>query len=1123
MEKLFVIEARSGRLWPEMARAVQNARAKGRKVLLYVPEQMTLQTERNLILSLRLKGLMDVEVISPRKLRQLVQEKTGGTALRSLDERGQLMAVQRAMTDSAEDLGFYRNTAELPGAVRRVREALAELRESEITGEEMEKYAEEASTGAVRARILDLKRILSAYEDLVSAQFEDEKTAWSEMVRRLKGTDLLQNTELMVYGFDTVRPDLRELLLAAAEKAECTRVFLTAGNTGDPDEAIFEEQARSVRKLLAGGPEKTIKVFFMDAPRKGWGGMMNWLDRYLFADYQPPYPEKPGDEIALYAAADPEDEAEHIADCLLKWHEQGIPWERMAVVLPGNSSLNGLLRACLALSDIPFSGKEQISAVSHGVCRMLTGALECMTEGYSTEHVAEIAESGFCTLTQDEAALLLDYAQERGIEGALWEEPFRRGENAAEAEAARRKLTDPIEQLRTALKEARSAAASVEAIVAFLEAEKVWDRLKEREAMLTEADMYREAVMDRQVWKLLMDVLDQLWALLGERRATLREMKNLLDSALESSTVTTLPETENGVFLGEVGHMPETELDALVLSGCQEGLMTVPESGWLTDREREEMEKGTGREVGISRERRGWIRKYDYYRVMTMPEKYLRVSWSLRDEGGSPLQEDGLITRIRTAFPGIRQEGSLLGGGEVRPRTAMMALESIGGRLEENRKGSEEDGTETQQEVFSLLRQGVFGPTARKIVAEAAGETETPALNPETARKLFHADPVSISRLERYAACPYQHFVDYGLRPVQPKTYEFSDADAGNFFHSALDRFLKSVGQEPDWPRWTDAQVDGRMDAICAELTEEWEGGPLREDALGIWQGEDCLRRVHHAARVLTRFAANSEFRTLATEQSFGRGEGMPALPIRLPDGTRASVHGIIDRMDTYTDSEGTWLRVVDNKSREKKPDPARMADGEQLQLMIYLKAALEAMPEARPAGALFFPVQDAEVGGEDESPEALEAERLKKVRMKGLVNAREDVARAMDRDLRPYSVDEMFNKDGSVKKNAGWAVEEEVLQGLMAAAERKAGEICGEIRSGRIAPAPRGTADDNVCRYCGYRTLCHMRKEFLVPREENATYGDIARGTAEKTAEKPSEEPSENDSGKNTLREEKK
>ena len=1094
METMRIIEGRSGRVWPAVLRVTESSRRAGQRVILYVPEQMTLQTERDIIAHLHLKGLLDIEVISPRKLRLLVRESTGGTTRRTLDEAGRIMAVHRAMTEQGDALSFYRNMADQPGAVDCVREALTELKESDLTGEELEKYAEQSATGAVQAKIRDLNRIRAAYETLVSERFEDDKQAWTEMVNRLERAGIFRDAELIVYGFDTIRPDLRELLCAANRLARRVWVFLTADGADAPDARLFQEQSRSIRQMndaLAetGGKAEVRRI---SEPREDCGKMLQWLDANLFAEDGNPFPGSADEEISLYAASDREDEAEQAAERLLKWHEEGIPWERMAVALPSSSQLEGVLRSRLRLSGIPFCSAEKMPAVSHGVFRLLTAALECISGGYTTELANEAALSGFTPLTEDEALAAGNYAAAYGVEGNRWRQPFTKGDNAEKAETARKKLTDPIERLREDLKSAKCAAESAEAIVRFLEAEGVRERLQEREEMLLETGMYREAVADRQVWKAMTDLLDQLWTLLGNRKAAIRDLKNMLESAMGSLSVSTLPETESGVVIGSIGHMAPGDTDALLLAGCQEGILTAPESGWLSDRERDALEQGTGHEIGISRERRGWIRRYDFYRTLTIPRRYLRISWSIRDEKGSPLKEDDVIRAVRRIFPGIRTEGGVRGTEEKpEPRTPLKALESMGTLFETLLSGKHDAAAE--RAAIALLHSGVYGRTVRAMAEEARHRHTPPTLRPDTAKRLFHTDAVSISRLERYAACPYQHFIDYGLRPVRQENFEFGDADAGSFFHAALERFVKTAGEEKDWPSMADERVDGIMDAVCAELTEEWEGGPLREDALGIWQGEEYLRRIHHAARTLTRFAANSDFRTIATEQSFGKPGGLPPLVLRLADGSRVAVQGIIDRIDTYENGEGVWLRVVDYKSSGKKPDPAKMADGEQLQLMIYLRAAAEAYPQAQAAGAMFFPVQDAEVAAADETPEAVEAERLKKVRMKGLVRAREDILRAMDRDISPYSMDEVFKKDGTVKKSADWALEGNVLDGLMKAAERKAADICGEIREGRIEAAPRGTEETAPCRYCDYRTLCHRRKESMRPREDGITYREIA------------------------------
>ena len=1101
METVNIIEGRSGRAWPAALRAIDSCRRAGRRVILYVPEQMTLQTERDVIAQLRLKGLLDIEVISPRKLRLLVRERTGGDVGRTLDEAGQMMAVHRAMTEEEGVLSFYRNLAELPGAADCVREALMELRDAGVTGEDLERCAEKASTGAAQAKIRDLNRIRNAYETLTAENFENEKQGWTDLVNRLESAGIFRDTDLIVYGFDTIRPDLREMLCKAAGLARQVQVFLTADGTDAPDGKLFAEQSRSIRQLdeaLAayGGKTQTIRI---RTPRAGCGEMLRWMDTNLFAEEGMPYPGSGRGEISLYAAADQGEETEQIAECLLRWHREGIPWERMAVALPASAQMEKALRSRLRLSGIPFCSTEKNPAVSHGVFRLLTAAMECISTGYTSELAMEAALSGFSTLTEEEALLLGNYVSARGIEGACWRQPFTRGENAEETERLRQKLTGPIESLRGDLKAAETASESAEAIFRFLEAEGVRERLRSREQALLDAGMYREAVADRQMWKAMTEMLDEMWVLLGRRKTPIRELNSILKSAVSRISVSTLPETESGVVLGGIGHLNPGNISALALAGCQEGILSAPESGWLPDRDREAMERETGREIGISRERRAWIRRYDFYRTLTIPDRRLRISWSLRDEKGTPLREDDMVGTIRRIFPKTEVEGGVRGAQEeLHPRTPLKALESMGTLFEMLRKGrSDEAGAAA---ASALLHSGAFGRTMQAMAAEAGCRSSVPILQPDTAKRLFHTDEISISRLERYAACPYQHFVDYGLRPVRQENFEYTDAEAGTFFHAALERFIRAAGEEQEWPFIPDERVDGIMDGICAELTEEWNGGPLREDALGIWQGEEYLRRAHHAARVLTRFAGNSDFRTAAAEQAFGKPGGLPPLVLHLSDGSRAAVQGIIDRIDLCRGRDGDWLRVVDYKSSGKKPEAAKMADGEQLQLMIYLQAASRAVPGARPAGAMFFPIQDTEVDIPDENPEAAEAERLRKVRMKGIVLAREEVLQAMDREIRPYSVDEVFKKDGTLKKSADWAVEEDVLKGLMDAAEGKAAEICAEIRAGRIEAAPRGTEDTSPCRYCSYRTLCRRRKDSFRPRDEGATYRDIA--------------------GKNTLRE---
>ena len=874
MNVVKIIGNRSGTDWPQVLRQTEENRQAGHRQILYVPEQVTLQVERDLIIGLNLPGLLDIQVISPRKLREQVKERAGTGTRRPLNEMGRAMAVHRVMTDKAEELKYYRNIADLPGAVRRVGEALDELRESGITPEELEGFAGDTATGAERAKLSDLRIVWDGYRELIADTFDDEKTVWTDTVNRLVRSGMWDGTDLTVYGFDTVRPDLRELLVHVCGRVNSASVFLIMDQAEAPDGRIFIQQRDSVR-LLAKALEEagfSVEEIRPREERKDCAEALKWLDRNLFALNPEPWAADPGETLKLYAGSTPWDETEQIAATLREWHQEGILWENMAVAIPAGMQSAGMLRAGLKMNGIPCVWQEKDRAAHHPVCRLLLAALSCLSDGYRTQQVITIARSGFCILTDEEGLQLEDYARAHGIEGRRWQQPFTAGKDAEEAEMLRLRLLTPLEQLRNELKKARSAADSVEAVVSFLEAEQVWNRLQEEEELLLQHEMYREAVINRQVWKLLTELMEQLWTLLGNRRAAIRDLEHMLESALVSATLASLPEQESGVIIGEIGHLLAGRIDALILPRAQDGMLTAPESGWLTDQERSKLEEAAGKAIGISRETGCLIRKYDFYRTLTLPRQKLMISWSLRAEDGGALQPDGLIVQLKEIFPKLQEQGGVQAAERTaEPVTPQAALDGLGPRLNAVATGEEPDlPGDWKKALIQLLHSDRYEKTVRQMLAEMIPEKEKRKLRQETARRLFMTDRLSISRLEQFASCPYRHFIDYGLRPVKQENFTFENNDAGTFFHAALDRYMKQAGAEKDWPYFTPDQADRYMDTICAELTEEWQDGPLRNDALGEWTGEGYLRRVRHAAQVLTRFAANSEFRTIATEQSFG-------------------------------------------------------------------------------------------------------------------------------------------------------------------------------------------------------------------------------------------------------------
>ena len=1083
-----VIYGRAGSLWDSVLRGVTESRAAGRQCILLVPEQYTLQAEKDLITDLKLKGLMDIDVLSPQRLQSRVREYAGGTGKRPLNERGRGLAMSRALLEEEEKLEYYGSAARLRGTAREFCITLSELQEAGITRDTLDGIREKNGKPGEKAKLGDLIRLWDTYDRIVTPGFEDEYARQQELLRRLENSGVFRGKDIWAYGFDTVRNSMCDLLVRAAAIAERLSVLLVSDSDTAPDGRLFAAQRKSIRRLTEQLKESGIAYRVLRCPDRDDLRVpeLTFLEKNLFADVHRNIWQDSTEAISLYSAATPSAEAGEAVRTLLEWHDRGIPWGRMAITLPSMGETADALKAALSISGIPCYTERKQPAAGHGLFRMLSGALKSVTGSYQQEDVMMFLRSGFTLLSEEEAFLLENYALAHGINRKKWTLPFTRGDNAAEAETVRQKLIGPLEELRNGLREAKAATQSVEAVVRFLETEGAYDRLRERETELLKRNMTAEAAINRQVWKQLTELLDQLWTLLGERRAAMRDLAVMIAGGLEQAEVSALPPEADCVTVGEAGHMLPGRTEALLCMGMQDNIMNVSESGVLTETERKMLEEHSGRGVGMSTDLKVSLRRSDYYRTFALPSRYLKLSWSLGNETGDPLLPAHITEDVKKLFPNCRTGGSTVGdGSDEIPYSPAAAMEGLPVRLLGIRNGEAEDlNTEWKRALKCLWEDPDYREKLLRVLKTLQPEEIPETIDPDKALRLFLTRSVSISRLETYAQCPYRHFMRYGLEPSEREVFEFGRNERGSFWHEALDRYLKAGGPDRD-----EKAAEELLDGILNELTEEWKDGPLREDAYGEWEGRDTIRQLRGAARILNLFTGNSEFRTVATEQKFGGEDGLPPVILKPAGSGQVALRGTVDRIDMYNG----WVRIIDNKSSKKTLDPARMEQGDQLQLMLYLKAVLDGMPGTKPAGAMYFPIPEPNVTSPTDDPEKAAAEHMKKGRFNGVAVNDPDVLRAMDRSREMHSLGKVLNTDGSISKNSKWVISQETMTGLMDAAVRKAEELCVNMRSGDVRVAPLGKENELPCRFCEYRAVCGTADSRRRDLREKITFEEVA------------------------------
>ena len=210
------------------------------------------------------------------------------------------------------------------------------------------------------------------------------------------------------------------------------------------------------------------------------------------------------------------------------------------------------------------------------------------------------------------------------------------------------------------------------------------------------------------------------------------------------------------------------------------------------------------------------------------------------------------------------------------------------------------------------------------------------------------------------------------------------------------------------------------------------------------------------------------------------------------------------------------YVKVTDYKTGMKSFDITAFYHGLQMQLPVYLNAALElekkknekgkdSGKEVVPAGIFYYRMQDPFVEKES-NDRVLEGKLLKELRLDGLVNADDTVIEHLERGLSGSSnlIPVGRNKDGSLSKSSR-ALPPEDFALFLAFARKKEQELKARMGEGHAEAAPYELNGSTGCDYCAYRGICGFD-----PRLDGYAYRSLENYSKEEVLEHIREEAEE-------------
>ena len=1120
---------KSHRIYEEiMQRAAQEP---GRNFLIIVPDQFTMQTQKDLVMRSDRGGILNIDVLSFGRLSHRILEEVGTKEMPVLDDTGKSLVLQKIAADLKEQLPAMGSLLHKQGYIHEVKSAISEFMQYGISTQDMDKLIASAEKrGALAMKLRDLKTLYRGFQDYIRDHFITTEETLDVLRRSLVKSKILPDSVVVFDGFTGFTPIQNRLIQELMRVCEETIVTVTIGEEEDPyqmdgEQKLFHLSKKTVADLVKLAAEAEVTrgedVFVKGGPNRFTeASALCYLEQNLFRYQYEPYTEKQC-EIRMFEALSPREEVHQTALYIRKLiREEGLTYRDIAVVIGDLEGYASYVETEFGQLEIPCFLDRTRGIVLNPMIEYIKSALQLYIRDFSYDTVFHFLRSGMADISREEIDELENYVIRTGARGyrtysrlfTRKTEEMQQGSGQEDTERAeetmerlnriRQQFADTVEILHMAPR--AKAGEYVDHLYDFLEQNQVQQKLLNYQQQFEQEGDLAKAREYAQIYRLVMDLLDQIYELLGEEEISLQEFADILEAGFGEITVGTIPQNVDRIVVGDMERTRLKQVKVLFFLGVNDGNIpkNASKGGIISDMDREFLiESGT--EMAPSPRQQMYIQRLYLYLNMTKPSERLYLSYAKVNSDGKGIRPSYLIDTVRKLFPQLAVEYP-----QNRSR-----LEQIEGRQEGARYLAEElreyaDGTlreEERQDFYLMYCAYEADPEGRdRLTAAAFRRYKESGLSRIVARALYGRQlENSVSRLETYAACACRHFLQYGLSLQEREEFGFEVSDMGNVYHAVLENFAGKLAESGR--TWWDFDENFATQAI----KEAVEGYAATYGETVLYSSARNEYAITRMSRILTRTVLTLQqhlkqgsFQPDDYELSFRFAEDLDSIHVDLSEEEKMHLQGRIDRIDVSEDAEHVYVKVIDYKSGNKKFDLAALYYGLQLQLVVYMNAAMELESrkhpdkEIVPAALLYYHIDDPTIETPVElTQEQINEEILTKLRMNGVVNSDPAVVERLDRFLQDKSkvIPVEKKKDGSFSARSGILSREE-LQVVSAYVDTKIRQIGREILDGKIAANPYEKGNEEACTYCAYKKVCGF--DGSIPGYEKRQLEDLDKQT---------------------------
>lgn len=1046
--------------------------------LMLVPEQFTMETQKEFVMRHPRHGIMNIDVLSFERLAYRILEETGGADKVVLDDEGKNFVLRKVAAGKASFLRVLGSNIRKPGYISEVKSVISELAQYDVKADEMASMLETVSENSyLYYKLMDIQTLYKAFEEYLEEKFITREELLELLCSQMGKSRVLKNAVVAMDGFTGFTPIQNKVLEELLVCCEKVYVTVTMDLKEDPYQyedkyQLFALSKQMVHALTKICEERKIEVGEVRLPsnpvyRFRENPALGWLESQIFRYPVRQYKEKQNC-IRIYVSRSPKEEVDMAAQRIRSMvRKKGYRYQDIAVIVSDLNLYGDMVERIFPRYDIPVFMDYKRNVLLNSFVEYVRSLLAMIEKNFSYESVFRFLRSGFAGFEEDEVDVLENYVRALGIHGyKKWTEKWIRrtdsltDENLAVVNRLREQMVRKLVPLVEVLKRKYKTIYDVTfALYQFLEQEELQRQVEEMRQQFQEAGELTLAKEYEQVYRVMIELFDKFVSLLGEERISLKEYCELLDAGMEEARIGVIPPSMDKVMIGDIERTRLRNVKALLLLGVNDNLISagISRGGLLSERDREQLEaEGISLAPGIKEET--FIQKYYLYLHLTKPTEELDISYSKVSREGKAVRPAYLIGELKKLFSHMTVFDMDAYGMTYRELVPETGLEYVIEGLRDQEGLQMQDGC--WQELYRwYLEKEPWRDTLLRLQKASMYRKPEDALTRKTAEKLYGTWTPSISRMEKFVSCACAHFLTYGLRLKEREEYEFAALDFGNVIHRALEHYGDKVEKSgKKWGELDEAVREQYVDESVEESIVDYSNTVLYSSARNAYMIPRMKRMMRRTVWALTRQLQHGDFEPESYESRFGSGK--------------------IDRIDVCETEEEVLVKVVDYKTGSRKFDMTAFYHGLQLQLVVYMREALQLEEKkhpgkkAVPAGIFYYQMKDPVVAKEADM-EKVEQAILKELKVDGLVNADDIVIQKLDREFAGSSdvIPVSRTKTGYSKQSK--MISPEDFDALLTYADRKTTELQSRMENGESEARPYEMGQLTGCDFCEFHNIC--------------------------------------------------